>query len=94
MWRVYVQQHPKIGPWYDRARVWPLWVIGPAVIAAVVAVVLPLMALLLFGLAVGLVVFLILAAVASVIRILHDAWQALTNRGGDGRRNVRVIRRD
>lgn len=97
MFKAYVRQHPRFGPWYAQVERQPNWVIKLAVIAAVLVFVVPLVLLTLAALVVAAAVFMVLALVMrglAVARSLFDfrGPDAPTYRG-DGRENVRVIER-
>ncbi|MAE64256.1 MAG: hypothetical protein CMJ18_08265 [Phycisphaeraceae bacterium] len=96
MWRVYVRQHQKIGPWVERLEGRPGWVWKTAALAAVLTVLVPLVALTLAALLVGLVVFALLAVLAWLISLpsrMFGAGPTMPRAPNeDGRVNVRVRR--
>lgn len=89
-WQASFREHPAFGPWYQRTASRPSWVTRSALGAAVLVVVIPLVLLTLAAVVVGLGVFFVLSAAASVANLLGGGF---ARRGGDGRRNVRVIER-
>lgn len=98
MWRVYIHQHPTLGPWYASVNRRPGWVTRTAVLAAVLVVVVPLLLLALAAVFVGLFVFVTLGLVGQVVAVVSDGWARATSGtqalwGRQGRRNVRVVRR-
>jgi len=93
-WQIYMDRVSGWSTRYERVRRYPRWVTGPAMVAVALVVVLPLAVLALAGFLVGIVVFSLLAVVASVFSAIAGVWNTLTRRTDDGRRNVRVIRRE
>jgi len=102
MWRMYIKQHPSIGPWYARIERQPSWVVKAATIAALLVVVLPLLMLTLAAVLVGLCVFFLLAALLTILNLVGKLISGQyhlpsksdkTDGRDDGRRNVRVIHR-
>lgn len=106
-WRVYVKQHPRFGPWYQRVDRAPSWAVKAAVIAAMFVIVVPVVALTIAAVAVGLVVFGLLSIIVWGAWHLRLLWRRLTGAdgrhahpqtqssadAGAGRVNVRVIHR-
>ena len=95
MWRVYVRNHPKLGPLFVRVEQKPGWVWKIAMLAAVITVVVPLMLLAMAALLVGLVVFITLGILASIISSvtgLCGAGRSVPTNDPDERVNVRVMR--
>ena len=90
MWRVYIRNHSRLGPWYVRLERQPGWVTKAALLAAVLIVVVPIGLLTLAALVVGVVVFVVLGAVAW---LLGAAGRLLGGRTDSGRVNVRVVHR-
>ena len=94
MWRIYVRQHPRLGPWARRVERQPAWVTRLALTAAVIVVVVPLALLALAAIAVGFVVFVALALVATVVGAVASVLQRPENGPTEGgRSNVRVVDR-
>lgn len=100
IWRVYIRQHPKLGPLYTRIERQPSWVARTAFIAAVLVVVIPLLMLFTAALFVGIVLFILFGLIAGVIGVVARLVSFLTPAQGgplessDGRENVRVLHRD
>jgi len=99
IWRVYMRQHPTLGPWYARVERRPGWVVQIALLAAVLVVLVPLFLLVAAAVLVGLAVFLVLGVLVQILRVLSGWRDRIGSRSsgtsiGDGRQNVRVIRRD
>lgn len=98
IWKTYIRQHPRFGPWYTRVERQPSWVIKFTAIAAVLVIVVPLVLLTFAALLVAAVVFTFLALVMRGLAVLGSIFNfsnpddAPTYRG-DGRENVRVIQR-
>ncbi len=95
-WRVYIRKHPSFGPWYARVERRPGWVAGIAMAAAAVVILVPLLLLTVAAIFVGVVVFVTLGAIVWAVALVRSliAQVTLGTRGrGDGRQNVRVIRR-
>lgn len=90
MWRVYIRNHSRLGPWYTRIERQPGWVIRAALLATVLIVVVPIGLLMLAALVVGVVVFAVLGAAAW---LLGAAGRMLGGRADGGRVNVRVVHR-
>lgn len=73
----------------------PGWVVWPAIVAAAIVVVVPLIAVTLAALVVGVAVFGVLMLVSLLIGFIATVVDRLDHIfRGDGRHNVRVIRRD
>jgi uncharacterized membrane protein YgcG len=79
MWRIYIRQHPTLGPWVQRVEQQPSWVTRLALTAAVIVVVVPLVMLAVAAIAVGFVVFLMLALIASVMGAIVTVRQRLAS---------------
>ena len=93
MFRIFIQNHPTMGPLYRRFDGSPGWVKRAAIIAAVLVVLVPLVLLTLAAVAVGFIVFVALAALVTVVWALRRFFVGLRPQADDGRRNVRVIDR-
>ena len=93
MFRIFLQNHPTMGPYYSRFDSAPGWVKKCALAAAVLMVVVPLVILTVAALTVGIVVFVALAAIVTVGLIIRRMFSRLRPPTDDGRRNVRVIHR-
>ncbi len=97
IWKAYIRQHPRFGPWYAQVERQPSWVVKLALVAAVLVIVVPLALLTLAALLVAAAVFTVLALVArglAVVGSLFDFSEpSHPTPRGDGRENVRVIQR-
>ena len=100
MWRVFIQNHPRYGKWYARIDRQPNWVVKTAIAAAVLVVVVPLVLLTMAALVVGIAAFLVFCLIAGLIGAASRLFGGFGSSGdvatqdGDGRINVRVIRRN
>ncbi len=95
MWRVYLQNHPMAGRYYQYANRQPSWIVKTALAAAALVLLIPLVTLVLLFIAaviVGVAVFLVLAILMSILTLPFRLFSALFRRQPDpGRRNVVVI---
>ncbi len=95
MWRVYLQNHPVAGRYYQYAHRQPGWIVKTALAAAALVLLIPLVTLILLFIAaviVGVAVFLVLAILMSILTLPFRLFSALFRRQPDsGRRNVVVI---
>jgi len=98
MWRVYLRNHPTMGPWYARAQSKPHWVTKAALAAVVLTVVVPLALLMMAALVIGFITFMVLGVVAVLIQQVRLLFAGPRRdpapTSGDGRINVRVIQDD
>jgi len=98
IWRLYFQQHPRLGPWFLRANQRHGWVTACALTAGALVVTVPLLLLVFAAILVGLVVFVTLATIVRIITGIRTLWAGQGQHrppwSNDGRRNVRVIHRD
>jgi len=96
MWRVYVQQHEVLGPWYRRFQNQPGWVTKAAIVAAVLVIGVPILVLTLTAILVGLAVFAVLGLAAQGVRAVRQLFRNVGpahTTPEPGRRNVRIVRR-
>ena len=97
MWRVFIRNHPTLGPWFVKVERKPGWVRTSALLAALITVAMPLVLLAMAAMFVGVVVFMTLGAIASIVSLLGQFVNRVGQRGrakADGRINVRVIREE
>lgn len=94
MFRMYIQQHETLGPWYQKVARQPSWVTKAAILAAVLVIGIPLVLIALAALLVALAVFTALSLLVNGLAVLRQLLTGQTLRPPSaGRRNVRVIRR-
>lgn len=93
MWRVYIQNHPSLGPWYRRMESRPGWVWRGAVAAAVIVFVVPLVLLALAAMVIAAAVFVVLSLTAAGLGTVRRLFGGHGLPRDDGRRNVRIIHR-
>jgi len=79
------------GAW-TRANAQPSWVVRTALAVLLLVIALPVLLLMLLAIAVAMVVFLVLAVINRVLTGIRNL--VMPGRDGEGRENVRVIRRE
>ena len=97
MWRVYMRNHPTMGPWVQRIEHKPGWVYKLAILSAALTIGVPLALLALAAVLVGMVTFIVFSAIATMVAVIIGwfAGSASTHTVSDNHRvNVRVIRHD
>ncbi|MEM1209471.1 MAG: hypothetical protein AAF586_11625 [Planctomycetota bacterium] len=93
---VFIRDHPRFGPTFQRVRRQPGWVARLALTAALLVVVVPILILVAAALLVAAAVFVVGSLIARVLALfsIGGGSRPVAPRpaGDDGRENVRVIR--
>ena len=100
LWRMYINNHPRFGPWYRQVRNKPSWVVKAALVAAILTIVVPVAMLMIAAVVVGVTIFAVLGVIAWVLLQVRLLWHRITgghvsppSAANDGRVNVRVVER-